>query len=103
MSFVVEGVNKNLEPKLQVRRIGEYETVEEAIAASKRTIDEFLKHEMIAGMDAKSLFTRYQDKGEYPFIFRSEDRTISVRGFSHAQYAMARATELCAGSTAGKA
>jgi hypothetical protein len=46
-------------------------------------------------MDAKTLFTRYQDKGEYPFIFRNEDRTINVRGFSHAQYAMARATELC--------
>ena len=96
MSFVVEGVNKNLEPKQQVRRIGEYETVEEAIAASKRTIDEFLKREVVAGMDAKTLFTHYQEQGEYPFIFRNENRTINVRGFSHAQYAMARATELCA-------
>jgi len=98
MSFVVEGVNKNLEPNSQVRRIGEYDTVEEAIAAAKRTVDEFLGREMIAGMDAKTLFTRYQDKGEYPFIFRNEDRTINVRGFSHAQYAMARSTELCAGT-----
>ena len=97
MSFLVEGVNKNLEPKAQVRRIGEYEKVEEAIAAAKRTIDEFLGREFKAGMDAKSLFSRYQDKGEYPFIFRTEDRTISVRGFSHAQYAMARAAEVCGG------
>ena len=97
MSYVVEGVNKNLEPDRQVRRIGEYETVEEAIAASKRTVDEFLSREMMPGMEAKTLFARYQDKGEYPFIFRNEDRTINVRGFSHAQYAMARATELCAG------
>ena len=98
MSFVVEGVNKNLEPKHQVRRIGEYETVEEAIAAAKRTVDEFLNRERKQGMDAKALFTRYQDQGEYPFIFRTEDRTISVRGFTHAQYAMARSTELCAGA-----
>ena len=98
MSYVVEGVNKNLEPDAQVRRIGEYETVEEAIAAAKHTVDEFLSQELIAGMDAKTLFTRYQDKGEYPFIFRNEDRTINVRGFSHAQYAMARATELSGNS-----
>jgi hypothetical protein len=95
MSFLVEGVNKNLEPNLQVRRIGEYDTVEEAIVAAKHTVDEFLSRELMSGMDAKTLFTRYQDKGEYPFIFRNEDRTINVRGFSHAQYAMARATELC--------
>jgi hypothetical protein len=98
MSFLVEGVNKNLEPKLQVRRIGEYGTVEEAIAAAKRTIDEFLSREIKPGMEARALFTRYQDQGEYPFIFRTEDRTISVRGFTHAQYAMSRATELCAGA-----
>ena len=97
MAFLVEGVNKNLEPKAQVRRIGEYEKVEEAIAAAKRTIDEYLRREFKPGMDAKALFFRYQEYGEYPFIFRTDDKSISVRGFSHAQYAMARATELCGG------
>ena len=98
MSFLVEGVNRNLEPKSQVRRIGEYEKVEEAIAAAKRTVDEFLRREFKAGMDAKALFALYQAKGEYPFIFRTEDRTISVRGFSHAQHAMASAAEICGGA-----
>ena len=98
MSFLVEGVNRNLEPKAQVRRIGEYEKVEEAIGAAKQTIDEFLRREFKAGMDPKALFSLYQSKGEYPFIFRTEDRTISVRGFSHAQYAMASSTELCGGA-----
>jgi len=97
VTFLVEGVNKNLEPKAQVRRIGEYEKVEEAIAAAKRTIDEYLRREFKPGMDAKALFSRYQEHGEYPFIFRTDDRSISVRGFSHAQYAMARATEICGG------
>jgi len=97
MSFLVEGVNKNLEPKAQVRRIGEYEKVEEAIAAAKRTVDEFVLREFKLGMEAKGLFSLYQANGEYPFIFRTEDKTISVRGFSHAQYAMARATEICGG------
>ena len=98
MSFLVEGVNKNLEPKSQVRRIGEYEKVEEAIAAAKHTVDEFLSRAYRPGTDARALFARYQEEGEYPFIFRTEDRTISVRGFSHAQYAMSRATEICAGA-----
>lgn len=98
MSFVVEGVNMNLEPNAQVRRIGECETVEEAIALAQRTVDEFLSHEFRPGMDARTLFLHYQAQGEYPFIFRNEDRTINVRGFSHAQYAMTRAAEICSGA-----
>jgi len=97
MTFLVEGVSRHLEPSAQVRRIGEYDTVEEAIASAKQAIDEFLRREFKPGTDAKSLFALYQARGEYPFIFRTEDRTISVRGFSHAQYAMSRATELCGG------
>ena len=97
MAFLVEGVNKNLEPKAQVRRIGEYEAVGEAIAAAQGVVDEFLRHEFKPGMDAQTLFGLYQAQGEYPFIFRTDDRTISVRGFSHAQYAMARSTDMCGG------
>ena len=98
MTFLVEGVSRHLEPKDQVRRIGEYATVAEAIAAAQLTVSEFLLREFKTGMDAKSLFSLYQAQGEYPFIFRTEDRTISMRGYSHAQYAMTRAGEMCAGA-----
>ena len=97
MAFLVEGINKHLEPHAQVRRIGEYDTVEEAIAAAKLNIDEFLRREFKPGMDAESLFRLYQAQGEYPFIFRTDDRSINVRGFSYAYYAMARVTEMCGG------
>ena len=97
MAFLVEGVNKHLEPDAQVRRIGEYETVEEAIAAAQQVVDEFLRREFKPGMDAQTLFRLYQAQGEYPFIFRTDDRTINVRGFSYAYYAMERVTKMCGG------
>lgn len=97
MKFLVEGVSKFLEPDSQVRRIGEYETVEEAIAAAQQVVDEFLRCNFKPGIDAMSLFRQYQAQGEYPFIFRTDDRTINVRGFSYAFYAMERATKMCGG------
>ena len=97
MTFFVEGVSQHLEPKTQVRRIGEYQTIAEAIAVAHNTIDEFLRREFKAGMDAKALFSLYQSQGEYPFIFRDDDKTFNVPGFNHAHYAMTRSAELCGG------
>jgi hypothetical protein len=97
MTFFVEGVSKHHEPQTQVRRIGEFQTVAEAIAMAQRTIDEYLQREFKPGMDGKALFSRYQAHGEYPFIFRDDDKTFNVPGFNHAHYAMTRAAELCGG------
>lgn len=97
MTFFVEGLSKHLEPQTQVRRIGEYKTVAEAIIVAHKMIDEFLRREFKPGMDAKSLFALYQTQGEYPFIFRDDDKTFNVPGFNHAHYAMTRATEICGG------
>jgi hypothetical protein len=97
MTFFVEGLSGHLEPKSQVRRIGEYKTVAEAILVAQKTVEAFLLREFKAGMDAKALFALYQTKGEYPFIFRDDDKTFNVPGFSHVQYAVTRAAEICGG------
>ena len=97
MTFFVEGLSGHLEPKSQVRRIGEYATVAEAITVAQKLVDEFLLREFKAGMDAKALFFLYQTQGEYPFIFRDDETTFNVAGFSHVRYAMTRAAELCGG------
>ena len=97
MTFFVEGLSKHLEPQTQVRRIGEYQSITEAIAVAQGTIEEFLRREFKPGMDAKSLFSRYQAQGEYPFIFRNDDKTFNVPGFNHAHHAMIRSTEICNG------
>jgi len=97
MAFIVEGVTKHDEPDAGVRRIGTYETREEAIAVAKVTVDDFLRREYKAGMLPSELFSKYQERGEHPFIFRDDDKTINVRAFDHFPYAMLRCAEICGG------
>ena len=98
MTFIVEGISKHDEPEADVRRIGAYETREEAIAVAKVTIDDFLRREYQAGMLPSELFSRYQERGEHRFIFRDDDKTINVPTFDHFQYAMLRCAEICGGN-----
>lgn len=93
--FYVEGISQHLEPEAQVRRIGECESLQDAIEIAQKTVEAFLARAFKAGMDSKSLFKLYREQGEYPFIFRSDDKTFNVPGFNHAHYAMKRAGELC--------
>ena len=95
MAFYVEGLSKYREPENQLRRIGEYATLEEAIAASKRAIDEFLLRDFKAGMTSAQLYAQYQGFGEVPCIFRDDGMTMSIPGFNHWQYATARCAEIC--------
>ena len=97
MAFIVEGVIRQDEPDSDVRRVGKYETREEAIASAKALIDDFLRHHHKAGMLPSELFSQYQEHGEHPFIFRDDDLTINVRTFDHLQYAMLRSAEICGG------
>jgi hypothetical protein len=97
MTFFVETLSKHLEPETQVRRVGEYKTKAEAMAVAHKIIEEFLRREFKPGMDAKTLFSLYQEQGEYPFIFVNDDNTFNVPGFGHARYAMTCAAEICGG------
>jgi hypothetical protein len=95
MAFFVEGISNHLEPEAQVRRIGEYSTMADALVVAQRTVESYLARALQPGMDAKALFAQYRAEGEYPFIFRDDDKTFNVPGFNHAHYAMSRAAELC--------
>jgi hypothetical protein len=99
MTFFVEVLSKNLDPQTPVRRIGEYSTKAEAITAAHRLIEDCLNQEFKPGMDSDALFARYQERREYPFIFRDDDHTFNVPGFSHILYAITCATEICGGKT----
>ena len=92
MTFFVEVLKK--EPA-EVLHIGEFESLDEAIACAKRAIDMFLLREHQVGMTSDKLFTFYTTKGEYPCIFRDGDTTLNVPGFNHLQYSMARCGEIC--------
>ncbi len=95
MTFLVEALSKHLEPQTEVRRIGAFSTMADAVTAAQETIDEFLRRNHRTDVDAKSLFARYRDHGEHPFIFRDDDQTFNVPGFNHIYYAMTRAKTLC--------
>jgi len=97
MAYLVEGVVNYLKPDSEVRRIGEFDTVEEAITTAQKIVDEFLSRSFKPGMDAKSLFSLYKRQGEYPFIFRDDDMSVNVPGFEHSHYAKDRAAEVCSG------
>lgn len=97
MAYLVEGVVNYLKPDSEVRRIGEYKTVEEAVATARRVVDEFLKRSFKPGMDAQALFTLYKRQGEYPFVFRDDDKTVNVPEFEHTHYAKSRAADVCNG------
>ncbi len=97
MTFFVEGLSGHTEPESKVRRIGEYESLEDATTAAKRLVDVCLRREYQAGMDPKMLLSHYQEKGEHPYIFRDDGATFNVPGFNHINYALTRATEICGG------
>ena len=96
MTFYVEGLTRTDKSDGKVRHIGDYQNLEDAIAAAKRTVDRFLLREFTADMSSRVLFSVYQNLGEFPFIFRDDDRTMNVPDFNHAQYARLRCDELCA-------
>jgi hypothetical protein len=95
MTYFIEGVSKHGELEPEVRRVGEYKTVAEAVAAAQKIIEEFLRAEFKRGMAAGKLYSLYKERGEHPFIFQDEGRTFNVPGFDHEDYARTLAAELC--------
>jgi hypothetical protein len=95
MTFYVEAYSKADSAEKALRHVGDFDTLEGAIAASKRTIDNALLREHTAGMTGDELFAKFQAFGELPCIFLSEDKTLSGLGFNALTYAKQRAGELC--------
>jgi hypothetical protein len=94
MTFYVEGLRRT-GPAGSIHHIGDYEKLEDAIAAAKRVVDSFLLHQYTNGMSFHVLFSVYQNVGEFPYIFRDDDRTVNVHEFNHLHYAMDECVEFC--------
>jgi hypothetical protein len=66
-----------------VRRIGAYATLDEAVLAARREIDESLAVELAPCIPLARLSARYQSHGEAPIIFRDDDdKTINAGAFN---------------------
>ena len=98
MTFFVEGLQSSTR---EVTRVGEAETLDEAIAMAKRIVDEFLDRELRAGIAPEDLYPRYKDHGTVPCIFRDDGATMNVRTFNHFKYALAQCEKLCDDDPAG--
>ena len=96
MTYFVEGLIKLDNGQSEVRRVGEYETLDGAIGASKQVIDGFLTQIFEPEMTAADLFSQYSDFGEVPIIFDDGEKTLNVSGFNHYSYAMNRCGMMCA-------
>ncbi len=69
---------------------GEFESVEAAIEACKKIVDEWLESSYNPGISAKELFTGYKHYGVDPWISEAEKTT-----FSAWKYAEQRCAEIC--------
>ena len=74
---------------------GEFPTLEAALEASRRIVDQDLVHIYQPGMTAQQLFEGYKMGGEDPFIV-SSTRGNTVGHFSAWDYAKRRSKEMCA-------
>ncbi len=72
-------------------KLGEFESCEEATAACKKIVDEFLETGYKPGMSFEELYGGYVGFGEDPFII-SDDKNCF---FSAWNYAKRRSTQLC--------
>ena len=77
--------------------LGQYQAIEDAIAAAKLVVDRYLDSEMEPGMTAAKLLDRYRNYGESPFITPPlEDSCVD---FSAWNYAAQRCKEICDGAS----
>ena len=78
--------------------LGEFHSYEEAVAALKRIVDEYLLASHKPGMTAQQLCDGYTGFGEDPFIVAVSPSSNIEPKFSAWDYAKERCEELC-GST----
>ena len=75
--------------------LGEFESLDAAIEASKRIVDEFLLSGYQPGMTAQELYQAYTGFGEDPFIVSPSTEQTEIP-FSAWDYARQRCAEMCA-------
>jgi hypothetical protein len=71
---------------------GEFATLDAAIAAARKIVDEYLQSAYTPGMSADALIASYCQFGEDPFISGPEVKGVV---FSARDYARVRCPEIC--------
>lgn len=71
--------------------LGRFDSLDGAIAACRKIVDDFLRGQYEPGMAASELYSRYRSFGEDPFVVPPD----APRPFSAWDYARERCAELC--------
>lgn len=88
--IVVVDDNARFQDERERYTLGEFETLDDAISACKRVVDDYLQSAYKPGMTAEELVASYRSLGEVPWIDSTEDVSFSAR-----DYAEARSSEIC--------
>lgn len=73
-------------------RLGDFDTLEDAVDASRRIVDEYLTSAYIPGMAAVALYDSYVNFGEDPYILSPDIKGVI---FSAWTYARERCEAIC--------
>lgn len=84
VTYFVEQINTKRD---EVTRAGTASTLDGAIEIAKRIVDEYLWHQARYEASPDDLYTRYQESGIIPCIFKDDSTTLNVPGFDHFEYA----------------
>lgn len=102
MAFCIDALFKLPDGRPSARRVGEYLTNDEAMAAAKHLIDSFLFREFrdhaVKGITADGLYAIYTERGERPVILRLGGASTNISKFNALKYAKARCEEICGGA-----
>jgi len=84
--------NYDLPPDDERYKLGDFATLEEAVAACKRKVDEFLKAAVLPDETAEERYAQYTGFGPDPFIM-TDDPSVGHPPFSAWNYAKERCEE----------
>ena len=98
MKYQLSVLQRGASASSDVRQIGEYKSLEEAVAAAQQEVNALLAELYTAGMAAEALLAGYRAAGRTLYLFRDDEETMDASSFNHLQFAKVRSAEICAAS-----
>ena len=96
MKYQLSVLQRGASASSDVRQIGEYKSLEEAVAAAQQQVNALLAELYTAGMTAERLLEGYRAAGRTLYLFRDDEETMNAASFNHFQFAKSRSAEICA-------